>query len=499
MVRKLIALAISILVLPLVFAQTVSVQIGGKVTEASFDYISKNGLYLTLYLSCSNCGSIIGNVGYLTLSVVYGQGKIVYQEIIPVTINSTIVLPYTIPGWVFSEEGKYNIQATYQANYGSSLLTSSDEFTVLVSNIKGKAFIVESIYPDITKDRIFTFDRAIKSFIVEIYNPLDYSQYVNIVFKLLDQQGNLVLSQSQQGMILPGQRGTLNLPINFLSVQPGKYKLVFTVFRGVFEELRIERDVIISEEQYLPIKVYSISNYPYTIKPGDYVEFRLLVRNLEEPAQIKVIANSTKLDLYKESDVIELDSNEVKEIRMVLKIPDNLEGGKYLITFSILSGIARRQYNYYIDVVSIKKEIPVQISFEGPSKLIVGNYSIANLVFRSNLENLMTYRVSVFAEGADVEYNDSVKIGGKGEEVKLPIKIKPLGKDVTLRIKVYDTNGNIVYETVEKYRAAIVLDLRYYIALALVSIAIILIIVILIMMLPIKGKGGKRRRVEEAE
>jgi len=501
-VKRLLVLLIPLVVLPLVFAQSISVQIVGKMDTASLDYIRERGLLLTVNLYYSgNLNYVAGGMGYLKVYVIYGDGKLVYQDVVSVSVSNFTTMQYYIPGNVFSEEGRYTIRFIYQVPIiDGRLLEARDEFALVVSNVIGKALILLRVYPDLTQNKTFYFDRSLINFIVEVYNPLDYSQYVSVKVNLLDQQGNLVLSQSQLGFVLPGQRGLITIPVNFLTIQPGKYVLILSVFRGSFEELRLEREVIIGEDQYLPVYVYSITQYPYVVKPGDFVEFKILIKNRGEPIQVKIIANSTTLNLYKETGTIDLDSREVKEIKLVIRVPEDVSGGRYPIQFTLQRGLARYQYTYYLEVKAVEKAVeevvPIKVEFIEPTKLVVGNYSEAKLVVWSNIEELRTYTIRIDARGAEVEYNNTFTIGGVSERVELPIKIKPLSEKVLLNIKIYDESGNVVYESKEELIASKVIDLRYYISLAFLIAVILIVIVLLVYLLK---EGRKKRKVEEAE
>jgi len=499
-VKRLLALLVPLILVPLVFAESVSVQVVGKMDVASLDYIRQNGLFLTVNLYYYGCTNVVRGPGYLTVYVTYGQGKMVYQDVVPVNVNNYVALQYFIPGSVFSEEGVYNIKFDYQVPTTYSILEASDSFSLTVSNVLGKVIEIIRVYPDLTQNRTLYLDRNTANFMVEVYNPLDYSQYVLIKVNLLDQQGNLVLSQSQQGLILPGQRGLITVPINLLAVQPGKYTLVLSVFRGSVEEVRYEREVVIGEDQYLPVYIYSITQYPYIIRPGDFVEFRLLIKNKGEPTQVKIVANSTKLNLYKETSTIDLDSKEVKEVKLVIRVPEDLNSGRYPVQFTLQSGVAKYQYTYYLGVEAVENVIPIKVEFVEPTGLVVGNYSEAKLVIWSGVEELRTYTVKIEATGAEVIYNNTFTVGGMGGKVELPITIKPLSNRVLLIIKLYDTEGNVVYQGKEELKAQTVIDIRYYISLALL-VAVILIVVVLIgyLLKEKNGKGGKKRKVEEAE
>jgi len=497
-VKRLLALLVPLIAIPLVFAQSISVQIVGKIGAASLNYIGQNGLFLTVNLYyLRDLSNVAGGTGYLRAYVIYGNGKIVYQDVIPVSVSNFITTQYYIPGSVFSVEGKYTVKFIYQVpTTNDGLLEAGDEFTIVVSNVMGRPLMLLGVYPDLTQNRTFYFDRTSINFMVEVYNPLDYSQYVSVKVSLLDQQGSLVLSQLQQGLILPGQRGLVTVPVNFLTVQPGKYRLVLSVFRGSFEELRLEREVVIGEDQYLPVYIYSITQYPYVVRPGDFVEFRILVKNKGEPTQVKLIANSTKLNLYREISTIDLDSGEVKEIKLVIRVPEDISGERYPIQFTLQSGVAKYQYIYSLEVKAVERIVPVKVEFVKPAALVIGNYSEAKLVVWSGVEELRTYTVRVDVSGAEVEYNNTFTIGGVGGKVELPIRIKPLSEKVLLNIKIYDESGNVVYEGKEELSASKVIDLRYYISLALLIAVILIVIVLLAYLLK---EGRKKRKVEEAE
>jgi len=502
-VRKLLALLIPLIAVPLAFAQNlISIQLVGKVFTASFDYVYNNGLVLTANLYYNgDLNNVAG--GYLKIYVFYyGDGKIVYQDVIPVNVQNYVQMQYYIPGSVFPVEGKYIVKFIYQvATKDRNTVESEDGFTVLVSNIVNNPIRITKIYPDLTNNEILYFDRGVTNFMVEVYNPGDNSQYVTVRVDLLDNQGNLVLSQSQSSLVLPVQRKSITVPVNFLAVQPGKYKLVLVVFRGIAEEVRYEREVVIGEDQYIPAYIYSVNQHPYEVKPGDFVEFRVLVKNKGEPTQVKLIVNSTSLNLYKETSTFELDANEAKEIKLVVRVPENLSTGRYPVQFTLQRGTAGYKYVYYLGVKGVEKTgaDAVRVELIKPSELTVGNYSEFRLVVWSNVEELMTYHLRVKAEGAEVSYNDTFTIGGVGEKIELPIKVKPTSNRVLLNVTLYDENGNVVYSSTEELRANVVIDLRYYLMLALLAVVLVILVALLVYLIRGKlGKGKKKRKVEEA-
>jgi len=506
-VKKLLVLLLPLVAIPIVFAQSISIQVAGKVYAASLGYIQQHGLFLTVNLYYSgDLSYVAGGTGYLKVYVIYengnyGNGKIVYQDVVPVSVNNFTTMQYYIPGNVFSAEGEYDIKFIYQVpTTDEGLLEAGDDFVMVVSNVMGEPLIILGVYPNLTGNETLSFGRTLVNFMVEVYNPANYAQYVSAEIDLLDQQGNLILSQTGSGFILPGQRGSITVPVNFLSVQPGIYTLVLKVFRGGFEEVRYQNEVIIGADQYLPVYVYSITQYPYVVRPGDFVEFTLLLKNKGEPTQVVVIMNSTELNLYKETGTIDFDTNEVKEIKLVIRVPEDINGGKYPIQFTVQSGVATHQYIYYLNVEPVENTAPIKIEFIEPTKLVVGNYSEAELMVWSNTEDLETYTLNIEASGAEVMYNNTFTIGGIGESIELPVIIKPLSSSISLNITVYDSNGNIVYEGSEELKAKTVIDIRYYVSLAL-SIVVIIIVAILIgyLLKEENRKGGKKRKVEEAE
>jgi len=502
-VRKLLALLIPLVVVPLAFAQSlISVQLVGKVFTASFDYVYNNGLVLTANLYYYGSLSDVAG-GYLKIYVFYyGDGKIVYQDVIPVNVDRYVSMQYYIPGNVFPVEGKYVIRFIYQvATKSGTTVESEDGFMVVVSNIIDKPIRITKIYPDLTQNRVFYFDRKTTNFIVEVYNPGDSSQYITVRVDLLDNQGNIVLSQSQSSLVLPVQRKTITVPVNFLTVQPGKYRLVLVVFRGIAEEVRYERWVVIGADQYIPAYIYSVAQYPYVVRPGDFVEFRVLVQNKGEPVQVKLVVNSTKLNVYKETSTFELEANEAKEIKLVIRVPENLSTGKYPVQFTLQRGTATYRYIYYLGVEGVEKTNigSVRVELIKPSELTIGNYSEFKLVVWSNVEELGTYYLRVKAEGAEVSYSDTFTIGGVGERIEVPIKVKPTSDRVLLNVAVYDEKGNVVYNSTEELRVGRVMDLRYYLTLALLAVVIIVVVILLAYLLRGKlDKGKKKRKVEEA-
>jgi len=501
-VRRLLALLIPLVAVPLAFAQSlISVQLVGKIYSASLDYISSNGLVLTANLYYfGDLSDVTG--GYLKVYVIYGNEKIVYQDVLSVNVQNYVSMQYYIPGDVFSAEGIYTIKFIYQvATKSYGLIEDGNDFTITVSNVIGKPIIITKVYPDLANRDTIYLNRGSTSFMVEVYNPGSYSQYISVRVDLLDNQGNLVLSQSQSSLVLAGQRKSIEVPVNLLAVQPGKYKLVLVVFRGNVEELRYEREAIIGGDQYIPAYISSVTQYPYVVKPGDFVEFRVLVQNKGEPVQVKLVVNSTSLNLYKETSTFELDTNEVKEIKLVIRVPENLSTGKYPVQFALKRGVAEYKYVYYLgvkgyDVTSLNA---VRVELIKPSVLTVGNYSEFRLVAWSNVEELRTYHLRVKAEGAEVSYNDTFTIGGMGERVEVPIKVKPTSDRVLLNVTVYDENGNVVYSSTEELKASTVIDLRYYLMLALLIAALVILVALLVYLLMGKsGKSKRKKKVEEA-
>ncbi|MEM4571306.1 MAG: hypothetical protein QW038_00570 [Nanopusillaceae archaeon] len=500
-IKKLIIGALFLLVtIGIAYSEPiVAIDVSGIPEIAKLSKIREDGLFASIFFNCMECERIIKNSEYLEVYIVKNPQDIIYQDILEVDVNKNRVLLYYIPPEVFKEEGMYYIRFTYRAlsNLGSKIIANK-EFLIRVMEIEDFSLSILGIYPDLERDTIFRFDRVPYTFRIEVFNNYDETKFVNAKVQILDSYGRIILSKSVNSRIYAFQRTFIEVPVEFNLLTPGEYILVLTVNSGPYEIYKIRRTIIVGEEFYVPVKIYNIRHYPFAVKSGDFVEFNLLLRNIgNNPAKVKIILLSKELGINRESETIEFDPLETKSLSFVVKIPEKVESKYYSLEFIVQYDIAiyKQTYRLYIEG---EQPQPVEIRAIYPEILEFGKENEFKLIFKSNVENLNEFKLRILTENLEVSYPQTVTIGGKGNILEVPIKIKPTYSKAKMIIEVYRADGSLLFNETKEMNVKIGMEILYS---YLVKILLVLLLVILAIMLYFYLEAGKKkkRKIEKVE
>ncbi|MEM4588237.1 MAG: hypothetical protein QXW13_01825 [Nanopusillaceae archaeon] len=500
-IKKLIIATLFLLIgIGIVYSEPiVTINVAGIPEIAKLSKIKEEGLSISILFNCTECEKIVRNSEYLEIYVVKEPQRIIYQDIIGVNINKNRVLYYYLPPEIFKEEGIYYIRFTYRAlsNLGSEVIANK-ELLMQAIEIEYLALKILGIYPDLEREIIFRFDRVPYTFRIEVFNSYEETALVNVKIRVLDKIGRIVLSRTIDSRIYSFQRTFIEIPVDFSLLMPGEYTLVLTVNYGPYEIYEVRRTIIIGEEFYVPVRIYNIKHYPFVVRSGDFVEFNLLLRNIEnKPVKAKVLLVSRELGIYRESETIEFDPLETKNLKFVVKIPENIEPRNYSIEFIVQHDVAtyRQLYRLYVEG---EKPKPVEIRIIDPKILELGKENELKIIFKSNVESLNEFRLRILSENLEVSYPETVTIGGKGNILEVPIKIKPTSYKAKIAIEVYGIDGSLVFSETKEIKVKIGMEVIYRYVIKVLMI-LLLIILGIILYYYLEARKKKKRRIEKAE
>ncbi|MEM1634262.1 MAG: hypothetical protein QW714_00865, partial [Nanopusillaceae archaeon] len=188
---------------------------------------------------------------------------------------------------------------------------------------------------------------------------------------------------------------------------------------------------------------------------------------------------------------------ETKDLKFVVKIPENIEPRNYSIEFIVQHNVAtyRQLYRLYVEG---EKPKPVEIRIIDPKILELGKENELKIIFKSNVESLNEFRLRILSENLEVSYPETVTIGGKGNILEVPIKIKPTSYKAKIAIEVYGIDGSLVFSETKEIKVKIGMEVIYRYVIKVLMI-LLLIILGIILYYYLEARKKKKRRIEKAE
>ena len=436
--------------------------------------------------------------GTMLIQLTSTNGRIVYQDSRDIVLYNGNRLEKLTLYLQDVKNGEYTLRVKVNVYLpDGSVLSGEDAYNFVISDSVNGVVEIRGISPDFSVMKYIDNTRTYKVE-VRLYNPMNAMRNVEADLYVYDQYGNVVVSQSSQGFVDALSEGTISVSLPALILTPGNYRVELVIKLENQEIYRNSWDVVVNRYAIQPVRVLKASYYPYDVKPGDYVEFTLELENrLPENIVLNGRIYSKEMNIMQTLSSIELQPNEVRTLKVIVKIPEGLQYGVYPIDFVFTKDGAEVKYTYNLLVNGTKPSYPeIMASLAGYKKLKVGENNTVTLLIKANTTRIYKLVVQAYAENADVYPEETeVTVGGTyTEQVKL--NVVPYGNNVTLTVVLVDKETGKVLQTLsESYMGegkvstlALPRIPLIYVVYGVLAIVIIAIIIAILSSVRKKGK-----------
>jgi hypothetical protein len=439
----------------------------------------------------------------LTLTLYSSSGNIVYQTQKSVDLQpGENLLTIKIPNYYLKNvQGKMYVleQLTVVLSNGQVLTQYAEQSFYISNNQNGQNIEVISVSPNF--NLLNNLANSIYSVDVLVRNPGYQTVNVTVQMLLYDQYGNLVYNLQDSQTISPNSQGEVILPLNTIGLQPGYYKVILYVYQNGVGIYQYSYTITINAQKIQPVNVLSVYTNTFNVKPGQFIELYVnLKSNLPMDIQVQPVVMSQQLNVFQQLSTVTLSPNQVTQLPVVLRIPENLTAGYYQVQFVFnYNGISQTYtYNLYVNGTKIEPK-PISASLVGYVSLKYKENSTIYLIISSNTTKIYNLLIQAYAVGGKVyPEQQEIQIGGTYSE-KIPLYVTAESSVVTVYVNIIDQQtGEILYSLVEVYSvpeaASLSLPLSGLIFWILVILAIIIIAAVLV-----ESKRGGKKRSEKAE
>jgi len=439
----------------------------------------------------------------LTLTLYNSQGNIVYQTQENVNLQpGENLLTVNIPNYYLENaQGQMYVleQLSVVLSSGQVLTQQAEQSFYISNNQNGQNIQVISISPNFN-----SLSNLVNSvYNVEVLMENQGYQTVNATVQMLlyDQYGDLIYNLQNSQIISPGSQGEITLPLNTISLQPGYYTLILYVYQNGVEVYQYKYTITVNEQKIQPVNVLSVYPNTFNVKPGQFVELYVnLESNLPMNIQVQPIVESQQLDIFQQLSTVTLSPNQVTQIPVVIRIPENLTAGYYPIEFVFnYNGISQKYtYNLYVNGKVIVPE-PISASLVGYLPLKYGQNSTIYLVISSNTTKVYNLLIQAYAVGGKVyPEQQEVQIGGTYTE-QIPLNVTAESNNVTIYVNIIDQQtGQLLYSLNETYSASQAPSVSMP-SLGLIFWILVILAIIIIAAVLIESRRGGKKEKEKAE
>ncbi|MFZ8856125.1 MAG: hypothetical protein ACO2OX_02955 [Candidatus Nanopusillus sp.] len=471
-------------------------------TVISQQYAQQYGINVQSVVYLQNVGTNIQSAT-LTLTLYSSSGNIVYQTQKSLDLQpGENLLTIKIPGYYLRNvQGKMYVleQLTVILSNGQVLTQYAEQSFFISDNQNGQNIEVISISPDF--NLLNNLANSIYSVGILVKNPGYQTVNVTVQVLLYDQYGNLIYNLQDLQTISPNSQEEVILPLNTIGLQPGYYKIILYVYQNGVVIYQYNYTITINAQKIQPVNVLSVYTNTFDVKPGRFIELYVnLKSNLPMDIQVQPVVMSQQLNIFQQLSSITLSPNQVTQLVVVVRIPENLTAGYYPVQFVFnYDGVSQTYtYNLYVNGTKIEPK-PIIASLAVYVPLKYKENSTIYLIISSNTTKVYNLLIQAYAVGGKVyPEQQEIQIGGTYTE-KIPLNVTAESSVVTVYVNIIDQQtGKVLYSLVEAYSvpeaASASLPLSGLIFWILVILAIIITAAILIE----SRRGGKERR-EKAE
>jgi hypothetical protein len=351
-------------------------------------------------------------------------------------------------------DGVLKITATLDVTFSNNTSIMSKEataeasITVTDNTLEGDLDVVY-VAPDLTKEK--QFDRKTYTFVVGIKNEGDKeADNVGVYLRVFDEYGNRVIDKVDYISIEPKEYVESKFSVDFGSLQPGYYTVEIRVDKGKLNIFSKKYNITVAPLSIKAVQVTSTEIIPPKYKPGDLILVKMTIRNiLGKDVVITPEIISNDLNIYRELTSFTLAPEEVKTVKFVVPLPEDLAPGEHTITVKFV-------HNGVEDVSTVKINIPgekrvLTAVIRGIEPIKVGENKTVDLKVTTDVEDLIPLRIDVDSKGVKVVAPKKVYVGGKGlsKDIKLTIVGIKAGAG-EIEIKLVDDRTGKVLETLKQ-------------------------------------------------
>ncbi|MFZ8800793.1 MAG: hypothetical protein ACO2ON_01255 [Candidatus Nanopusillus sp.] len=472
-------------------------------TVISQQYAQQYGINVQSVVYLQNVGTNVQSAT-LTLTLYSSDGNIIYQTQKSVNLKpGENLLTIKIPGYYLKNvQGKMYVleQLTVVLSNGQVLIQQAEQSFYISNNQNGQNIEIISISPNF--NLLNNLANSIYNVGVLVKNPGHQTVDVTVQMLLYDQYGNLVYNLRDSQTISPNSQGEVILLLNTIGLQPGYYKVILYVYQNGVGIYQYSYTITINAQKIQPVNVLNVYTNTFNVKPGRFIELYVnLKSNLPMDIQVQPVVMSQQLNIFQQLSTITLSPNQVTQLPVVVRIPENLTAGYYPIQFVFnYDGVSQTYtYNLYVNGTKIEPK-PIIASLVGYIPLKYKENSTIYLIISSNTTKVYNLLIQAYAVGGKVyPEQQEIQIGGTYTE-RIPLNVTAESNNVTIYVNIMDQQtGKILYSLVEEYsvpkEASVSLPFSGLIFWILVILAVIIIAAILIE----SRRENKKKRREKAE
>ena len=471
-------------------------------TVISQQYAQQYGINVQSVVYLQNVGTNVQSAT-LTLTLYSSSGNIVYQTQKSVDLQpGENLLTIKIPGYYLKNvQGKMYVleQLTVVLSNGQVLTQQAEQSFYISDNQNGQNIEVISVSPNF--NLLNNLANSIYNVGVLVRNPGYQTVNVSVQMLLYDQYGNLIYNLQDSQTISPNSQGEVILPLNTIGLQPGYYKVILYVYQNGVGIHQYSYTITINAQKIQPVNVLGVYTNTFNVKPGQFIELYVnLKSNLPMDIQVQPVVMSQQLNIFQQLSTITLSPNQVTQLSVVVRIPENLTAGYYPVQFVFnYDGVSQTYtYNLYVNGTKIEPKL-LSASLVGYVPLKYKENTTIYLIISSNTTKVYNLLIQAYAVGGKVyPEQQEVQIGGTYTE-KIPLNVTAESSIVTVYVNIIDQQtGQVLYSLNETYSvpeaASVSLPLSGLVFWILVILAIIIIAAVLIE----SRREGKKRK-EKAE
>jgi hypothetical protein len=471
-------------------------------TVISQQYAQQYGINVQSVVYLQNVGTNVQSAT-LTLTLYSSSGNIVYQTQKSVDLQpGENLLTIKIPGYYLKNvQGKMYVleQLTVVLSNGQVLTQQAEQSIYISNNQNGQNIEVISVSPNF--NLLNNLANSIYNVEVLVKNPGHQTVNVSVQMLLYDQYGNLIYNLQDSQTISPNSQGEVILPLNTIGLQPGYYKVILYVYQNGVGMYQYSYTITINAQKIQPVNVLGVYTNTFNVKPGQFIELYVnLKSNLPMNIQVQPVVMSQQLNIFQQLSTITLSPNQVTQLSVVVRIPENLTAGYYPVQFVFnYDGVSQTYtYNLYVNGTKIEPKL-LSASLVGYVPLKYKENTTIYLIISSNTTKVYNLLIQAYAVGGKVyPEQQEVQIGGTYTE-KIPLNVTAESNNVTVYVNIIDQQtGQVLYSLNETYSASQAPLMPLPLSGLIFWILVILVIIIVAAILIRSRRGGKKRR-EKAE
>ena len=394
--------------------------------------------------------------GKLTLYITDIVNEEIYckEELITSNLNETKRFNLTIlPSACYKslEVGTYKVKVIYEGylENGTTFKNEVSKNLYIVDKLKYKGIDIEILQVSPDFEKLNKVSRGIWVIKVWVLNKGEETlSNVRAIVKVYDKYNTLYIKEeSVSKEIEPGEKEEFRVSVDLSDLKANREYRIEIIVGNKDVQVRKEYNVTVIEGKLDEISVLDIIQYPFEVYPGDYVMLKLKIKNnLEKDIKVVPIVIARDFGIYKELDEIELEKEEIENVNVVLKIPEDISRGEYTITFRFETEDGEvYTKEYKIKIEGTENLLELRISY---ANIFVGSKNKILLEIRNLKEKLWNLEINAnYDKGDIILETKEITLGGKGDRKEVELYIIPKEEGV----------GNLVIELIDKETGNIVI------------------------------------------